>query len=94
MKMMRYLMIAILIIVFINKLNYMNTHYNRYGKIINVENEEIIILDTTNNEWVWILNNNDNNIYTKGQNIKLTMNNNDTDETIYDDIIENIELIN
>jgi hypothetical protein len=94
MKMMRYLMIAILIIVFINKLNYMNTHYNRYGKIINVENEEIIILDTTNNEWVWILDNNDNNIYKKGQNIKLTMNNNDTDETIYDDIIENIELIN
>jgi 23S rRNA maturation mini-RNase III len=94
MKMMRYLMIAILIIVFINKLNYMSTHYNRYGKIINVENEEIIILDTTNNEWVWILNNNDNNIYTRGQNIKLIMNNNNTDETIYDDIIENIELIN
>jgi hypothetical protein len=92
-KMIKYSIIIALFIGLAIVTNYMNTHYNRHGKIINIENDEISMLDTTNNIWVWILDDNDNNKYTIGQNVELKMHNNYTDDTIYDDIIENIRLV-
>jgi hypothetical protein len=90
---MKKLTIATLLIILCVSTNYVDTHYKRYGKIVDISNDEITILDTTDNIWVWILDDNDNNEYTIEQNIELKMHNNYTDDTIYDDIIENIRLV-
>jgi hypothetical protein len=83
---------GVIIIASIIFLGYSQTHYKREGKIIDISNNEIFILDTTDNIWIWILDN-DNNKYTIGDKIQMIMNNNYTDDVIKDDIIENIRLV-
>jgi uncharacterized protein YeeX (DUF496 family) len=87
---MKKLTIAILLIVLCVSTNYVDTHYKREGKIVDISNNEITILDTTNNTWIWI---DETNSYTKGQKIIMSMHNNYTDENIYDDIIKNIRVV-
>lgn len=81
---------GVIIIASIIFLGYSQTHYKREGKIIDISNNKIAILDKTDNIWVWL---DETNTYSKGQMIIMTMHNNYTDENIYDDIIENIKLV-
>jgi hypothetical protein len=87
MKKITYILIIAISICF---LGYSQTHYKREGKIIDILNNEISILDTTDNIWVWL---DDTSTYSKGQTVIMSMHNNYTDENIYDDIIENIRVV-
>ena len=64
-----------------------NNNYTREGVIIetNTSNEEVIILDTTGNEWCFY-----GVGYEEGDIVTMTMDNNNTDNIINDDIIKNV----
>lgn len=64
-----------------------NNNYTREGVIIetNTSNEEVIILDTTGNEWCFY-----GVGYEEGDTVTMTMDNNNTDNIINDDIIKNV----
>ena len=64
-----------------------NNNYTREGIIIetNASNEEVIILDTTGNEWCLY-----GVGYEEGDIVTMTMDNNNTDNIINDDIIKNV----
>jgi hypothetical protein len=83
---------SVIIIASIVFLGYSQTHYKREGKITDiVANNKIIIMDNTNNIWIWLEDT--NNTYKIGDKIQMIMNNNYTDYVIEDDIIENIRLV-
>lgn len=60
------------------------THYNRNGIVIEVneKNEEVVILDKNGNEWVFY-----GTGYTEGDKVTMRMFTNYTDNTMYDDTI-------
>ena len=64
-----------------------NNNYTREGVVIetNISNEEVIILDTTGNEWCFY-----GVGYEEGDTVTMTMDNNNTDNIINDDIIKNV----
>ena len=64
-----------------------NNNYTREGIVIetNASNEEVIILDTTGNEWCFY-----GVGYEEGDTVTMTMDNNNTDNIINDDIIKNV----
>ena len=64
-----------------------NNNYTREGIVIetNASNEEVIILDTTGNEWCLY-----GVGYEEGDTVTMTMDNNNTDNIINDDIIKNV----
>lgn len=64
-----------------------NNNYTREGVVIetNTSNEEVIILDTTGNEWCFY-----GVGYEEGGTVTMTMDNNNTDNIINDDIIKNV----
>ena len=64
-----------------------NNNYTREGIVIetNASNEEVIILDTTGNEWCLY-----GVGYEEGDIVTMTMDNNNTDNIINDDIIKNV----
>lgn len=64
------------------------TTYTRKGKVIEVHNTIIIIEDTTGNEWVY-----ETTGFSVGDNVKMKMFNNYTDNTILDDVITSIKII-
>lgn len=64
------------------------TTYTREGKIVEVHNTIVIIEDTTGNEWEYEAAG-----FSIGDNVKMKMFNNYTDNTILDDIITSIKII-
>ena len=64
-----------------------NNNYTREGVVIetNASNEEVIILDTTGNEWCFY-----GVGYEEGAIVTMTMDNNNTNNIINDDIIKNV----
>ena len=64
-----------------------NNNYTREGVVIatHTSNEEVIVVDTTDNEWCFY-----GVGYEEGDTVTMTMDNNNTDNIINDDIIKNV----
>ena len=64
-----------------------NNNYTREGVVIATyaSNEEVIVIDTTGNEWCFY-----GVGYEEGNTVTMTMDNNNTDNIINDDIIKNV----
>ena len=64
-----------------------NNNYTREGVVIttHASNEEVIVVDTTGNEWCFY-----GVGYEEGDTVTMTMDNNNTDSIINDDIIKNV----
>ena len=64
-----------------------NNNYIREGVVVATyaSNEEVIIVDTTGNEWYFY-----GVGYEEGDTVTMTMDNNNTDNIINDDIIKNV----
>ena len=64
-----------------------NNNYTREGVVIATQasTEEVIIVDTTGNEWCFY-----GVGYEEGDTVTMTMDNNSTDNIINDDIIKNV----
>ena len=64
-----------------------NNNYTREGAVIatHASNEEVIVVDTTGNEWCFY-----GVGYEEGDTVTMTMDNNNTDNIINDDIIKNV----
>ena len=68
-------------------ININNNNYTREGVVVatHASNEEVIIVDTTGNEWCFY-----GVGYEEGDTVTMTMDNNNTDNIINDDIIKNV----
>ena len=68
-------------------ININNNNYTREGVVVTIDtsNEEVIILDTTGNEWCFY-----GVGYEEGDTVTMTMDNNNTNNIINDDIIKNV----
>ena len=68
-------------------ININNNNYTREGVVvaIHTSTEEVIIVDTTGNEWCFY-----GVGYEEGDTVTMTMDNNNTDNIINDDIIKNV----
>ena len=66
---------------------FVNNNYTREGVIVSTHasNEEVIVVDTTGNEWCFY-----GVGYEEGDTVTMTMDNNNTDNIINDDIIKNV----
>ena len=66
---------------------FVNNNYTREGVIVATyaSNEEVIVVDTTGNEWCFY-----GVDYEEGDTVTMTMDNNNTDNFINDDIIKNV----
>lgn len=92
-RMMYNTMVTIMLIatifggVKIARLININNNYTREGVVVatHVSNEEVIIVDTTGNEWCFY-----GVGYEEGDTVTMTMDNNNTDNIINDDIIKNV----
>ena len=64
-----------------------NNNYTREGVVVatHASNEEVIIVDTTGNEWCFY-----GVGYEEGDTVTMTIDNNNTDNIINDDIIKNV----
>ena len=64
-----------------------NNNYTREGVIVatHASNEEVIVVDTTGNEWCFY-----GVGYEEGSTVTMIMDNNNTDNIINDDIIKNV----
>ena len=64
-----------------------NNNYIREGVVVATyaSNEEVIVIDTTGNEWCFY-----GVGYEEGDTVTMTMDNNNTDNIINDDIIKNV----
>lgn len=68
-------------------ININNNNYIREGIVVatHASNEEVIVVDTTGNEWCFY-----GVGYEEGDTVTMTMDNNNTDNIINDDIIKNV----
>lgn len=68
-------------------ININNNNYTREGVVVatHTSNEEVIVVDTTGNEWCFY-----GVGYGEGDTVTMTMDNNNTDNIINDDIIKNV----
>ena len=84
------MVIAMLIVViFVEAIitRLINNNYTREGAVMvtHASNEEVIVVDTTGNEWCFY-----GVGYEEGDTVTMTMDNNNTDNIINDDIIKNV----
>lgn len=93
-KMMYNTMVTVMLIATIfggatiaRLININNNNYIREGVVIAIgtSNEEVIVIDTTGNEWCFY-----GIGYEEGDTVTMTMDNNNTDNIINDDIIKNV----
>ena len=83
------MLIVVIVVIFggatIAKL--INNNYTREGVVIatHASTEEVIVVDTTGNEWCFY-----GVGYEEGDTVTMTMDNNNTDNIINDDIIKNV----
>lgn len=82
------MVMVVLFVVIISLFGYSQTHYTRTGKIQSVVADELRIIDTTGNIWIFY-----GEGFRKNDNVKMTMYNNHTDLEITDDIIEKVRKI-
>ena len=70
-------------------ININNNNYIREGVVVamHVSTEEVVIVDTTGNEWCFY-----GVGYEEGDTVIMTMDNNNTDNIINDDIIKNVTI--
>ena len=68
-------------------ININNNNYTREGVVVatHTSNEEVIVVDTTGNEWYFY-----GVGYEEGDTVTMAMYNNNTDNIINDDIIKNV----
>ena len=68
---------------------FVNNNYTREGIIVatHASNEEVIVVDTTGNEWCFY-----GVGYEKGDTVTMIIDNNNTDNIINDDIIKNVTI--
>ena len=64
-----------------------NNNYTREGVVVatHTSNEEVIVVDTTGNEWCFY-----GVGYKEGDTVTMTMDNSNTDNIINDDIVKNV----
>ena len=95
-RMMYNTMVTVMLIVTIfggatiaRLININNNNYTREGVVIAIDtsNEEVIIVDTTGNEWCFY-----GVGYEEGDTVTMTMDNNSTDNIINNDIIKNVTI--
>ena len=69
---------------------FVNNNYTREGVIVSTHasNEEVIVVDTTGNEWCFY-----GVGYEEGDTVTMTMDAHNTDNIITDDIIKHVEII-
>ena len=93
-RMMYNTMVTIMLIVTIfggvriaRLININNNNYTREGIVVatHTSNEEVIVVDTTGNEWYFY-----GVGYEEGDTVTMTIDNNNTDNIINDDIIKNV----
>ena len=93
-RMMYDTMVTVMLIVTIfggatiaRLININNNNYTREGVVVamHTSNEEVIVVDTTGNEWCFY-----GVGYEEGDTVTMTMDNNNTDNIINDDIIKNV----
>ena len=90
-KIMYNTMVTVMLIVTIFSgaaiVRLINNNYIREGVVVatHASNEEVIIVDTTGNEWCFY-----GVGYEEGDTVTMTMDNNNTDNIINDDIIKNV----
>ena len=90
-KIMYNTMITVMLIVTIfggaTIVRLINNNYTREGVVVatHASNEEVIIVDTIGNEWCFY-----GVGYEEGDTVTMTMDNNNTDNIINDDIIKNV----
>lgn len=71
---------------------YHETHYNRNGEVVEIQDGIVTIEDTTGNEWRWETKPSEE-AFQVGDNVRLKMFTNGTDYSIYDDKVLRIEQI-
>ena len=95
-RMMYDTMVTVMLIVTIfggatiaRLININNNNYIREGVVIAIDtsNEEVIVVDTTGNEWCFY-----GVGYEEGNTVTMTMDNNNTNNIINDDIIKNVTI--
>ena len=85
------MLIVVIVVIFggVTIAKLINNNYTREGIVIatHASNEEAIIVDTTGNEWCFY-----GVGYEVGDTVTMTMDNNNTDNIINDDIIKNVTI--
>ena len=93
-RMMYYTMVTVMLIVTVfggaTIARLVNNNYIREGVVVatHVSNEEVIVVDTTGNEWCFY-----GIGYEEGDTVLMTMDAHNTDNIITDDIIKHVEII-
>ena len=93
-RMMYNIMVAVMLIVTVfggaTIARLVNNNYIREGVVVatHVSNEEVIVVDTTGNEWCFY-----GVGYTEGDTVLMIMDAHNTDNIITDDIIKHVEII-
>ena len=93
-RMMYYTMVTVMLIVTVfggaTIARLVNNNYIREGVVVatHASNEEVIVVDTTGNEWCFY-----GVGYEEGDTVLMTMDAHNTDNIITDDIIKHVEII-
>ena len=93
-RMMYYTMVTVMLIVTVfggaTIARLVNNNYIREGIVVatHASNEEVIVVDTTGNEWCFY-----GVGYEEGDTVLMTMDAHNTDNIITDDIIKHVEII-
>lgn len=75
----------IALMAILGRAGYWDCHYYRYGIVTNVKNGVVTIEDKRGNAWEY-----NSTGFSKGDSVKLLMYTNHTNDTMFDDEIENI----
>ena len=80
--------VVTLLIILPGIVGWYETRYEREGVVITIEGTNVIICDTTDNEWVF-----EGEGFIEGDLVIMRMFDNGTHSNIYDDKIDNIKII-
>jgi hypothetical protein len=80
----------VIIITFLILSGLINRTYSREAQVESVTDKEIMFTDYTNNQWIWIKEDNEKE-YTKGEKVTLTFDRNNTIDIVEDDIITDVK---
>ena len=80
----------VIIIAFLMFSGLINKTYSREAQVESVTGKEVMFTDYTNNQWIWIKEDNEKE-YTKGEKVTLTFDRNNTMDIVEDDIITDVK---
>ncbi len=80
----------VIIIAFLILSGLINRTYSREAQVESVTDKEVMFTDYTNNQWIWIKEDNEKE-YTKGEKVTLTFDRNNTIDIVEDDIITEVK---